>query len=125
MARSQVFYNEKTLVRHKGKAILVYQRPVPGMHGAFAPAVLQLAAERAYQRGWRKIVLQWEDMPCSVCFEHGYAYLLGLNMSMAMQPYGRYNSAQFLCKIDNTGEVYLEPVETGEDSDLRWHYFGD
>jgi len=101
---------EKYVVRHNGRGIHVYQMPVPGLHAQLlSQEVLALAAERAYKRGWRKIVLTWADMPCSTCFETGYAYLLALNCAMAREADSHYRISEELCRIGRDGDVFNPP----------------
>lgn len=103
---------EKYVVRHKGKAIQVYQMPIPGYYGLIGDDVLELAAEKAYKNGWKKIVLTWEDMPCMVCFEEGYCMLVATNIATIIQDKGRHSfwyDKHILCEMSRDGNVYVEP----------------
>jgi hypothetical protein len=116
--------NHKYLVRHKGRAIHIYQYAIPGYYGIISDEVLELAAEKAYKRGWRKIVLTWADMACSVCFEDGYVHLLALNPSMARGSGSHYEWKEHLCKMNDVGEVYAPPPpRSPEDDDFNpWDF---
>lgn len=115
--------NHKYLVRHKGRAIRIYQYAIPGFYGIVSDEVLALAAEKAYKRGWRKIVLTWADMPCSVCFEDGYVYLLALNPALARGSDSHYQMNHELCRMDDTGEVYTPPAPRSDDDTFNpWDF---
>jgi len=101
---------ETYLVRHKGRVIKVYQMPIPGFWGRVSDEVLELAAERAYKKGWRKIVLTWGEMLSSCCFDDGYVWLLAMNISMARRSDSHYNvDSCIICDMDKEGNVFREP----------------
>jgi hypothetical protein len=115
--------NQKYLVRHNGRAIRIFQFSIPGFYGIISDKVLALAAEKAYKRGWRKIVLTWADMPCSVCFEDGYVHLLALNPAMARGDDSHYQMDHQLCKMSDAGEVYAPPPpRTADDEFNPWDF---
>lgn len=115
---------ETYLVRHKGRAIRIYQMPIPGFWGRMSDEVLELAAEKAYKRGWRKIVLTWGEMLSSCCFDDGYAWLLAMNISMARKSGSFYEVNEMLCELNQEGGVYQEPARNRdsdyEDENNRW-----
>jgi len=109
---------ETYLVRHKGRAIRIYQMPIPGFWGSISEEVKQLAAEKAYRHGWRKIVLTWGDMLSSCCFDEGYCWLLAMNVAMAQSKYSHYNTEHFLCEMDRGGSIFeREPRNRQEDEE--------
>lgn len=116
------FANETFLVRHRGRAIRIYRMSIPGFHGEISEEVKQLAAEKAYKHGWRKIVLTWGDKLASCNFDDGYCWVLGLNVAMAQSRYSNYMVEHYLCDMDAYGEMYKpEPVNKGEvDDNDRW-----
>jgi hypothetical protein len=100
------FANDTFLVRHKGRAIKIYRMPIPGFYGEISEEVKQLAAEKAYSRGWRKIVLKAADKLESSTFDGGYCWLLALNVSMAQRDDSDYRTDHYLCDMDAYGEMY-------------------
>jgi hypothetical protein len=108
---------EKKLVRHNGRAIQVYQLPTPGFYGSVSEDILQRAAEKAYRRGWRKVVLTWGDMLDSCCFDEGYCWLLAVNPAMATSMDCHYKVDHILCDMDRSGEVHRPPQLTAIDDD--------
>lgn len=114
---------QKYVVRHHGRAIRIYQFPIPGYYGIISDEVLALAAEKAYKQGWRKIVLTWLDMPSSVCFEDGYCYLLALNPSLARGSGSHYEWNHVLCKMNDAGGIYAPPPPRSEDDEFEaWDF---
>lgn len=101
--------NSKHLVRHQGRAILVYVKPIPGLHSEVSEQVIHLAAARAVRKGWKKVILTWADMPGSVCFEDGYVYVLALNPAMAARDDCNYEIRHEICRMDDCGEVFVDP----------------
>jgi len=106
---------ETYLVRHRGRAIRIYQMPIPGFWGTVSEDILEMAAAKAFKRGWSKIVLTWGDMLSSCCFDDGYAWLLAINVSMASRSDSTYRTDHFLCEMDREGNVFKEKP-TIEDS---------
>lgn len=115
---------ESYLVRHRGRAIRIYQMPIPGFYGAISQEILEMAAAKAYKNGWRKIVLTWGDMLSSCCFDDGYAWLLAMNISMASRSDSTYRDDQYLCDIGRDGEVF-KPQDKSLSDDERHSILND
>lgn len=116
------FANDTFLVRHKGRAIKIYRMPIPGFYGEISEEVKQLAAEKAYKHGWRKIVLKAADKLSCGTFDDGYCWLLALNVAMAQSSDSDYRTDHYLCDMDAYGEMY-KPASRNEQEDeenSRW-----
>lgn len=104
---------------HNGAEVTIHQLPIPGFYGLLGDTVLQAAAVRAVENGWVDVVLTWEDMPCGICFEDGYCFVVAVDQVAAEASQGTHQFEQhvFLCKMGSDGEIYREKRESEDVAD--------
>jgi hypothetical protein len=104
---------------HNGVEVTIHQMPIPGFWGTFGESVLQAATERAVENGLTDVILTWEDMPCSVCFQDGYCFVVAVSEETAEASRGThyFDQKDFLCKMGEDGEIYKEEPDQVEDID--------
>ena len=119
MQRTTQGLDYQLIARH-GRTIKVFAARIPRFFGDVSPAIYELAAQRAYERGWRKVVITALDNPMGLLFEGGYCFLAALNADMYHRRDSMYRDDQLLCRMDDTGEQFVPAKAPALAEDDNW-----
>lgn len=120
---NKLLHLDSRVVTQEGRSVKISWTNIPKFYGVFSEEIFQKAAERAIEKGWDAAIVTYIETPFAV-FESGYCLLALKSEELYLKPNSMYDDEEFLCNMDQCGEVYRERQPSPESERNPWEYDG-